>query len=70
MLQIANQEIQNFSQWLYSNKLTLNASKTNLMTFKTRKKRINMPVRITIKHKKTQSRLHRQNFLVLELMNI
>ena len=54
MIQIANQEIKNVSQWLDSNKLTLNVSKTNFMIFKTRKKKINMPVRITIKDKNTE----------------
>ena len=54
MLQIANQEINKVSQWLDSNKLTLNVSKTNFTIFKTRRKKINTPVTITINNKKIE----------------
>jgi len=39
ILQIANQEITKVSQWLAHNKPTLNVSKANFMTFKTRRKK-------------------------------
>ena len=52
MLQITNQEISKVSQWLKSDKLTLNVSKTNFMIFKTSRKKINTPVTVTINNQK------------------
>lgn len=49
-----------------SKKQTLNVIKANFMIFKTRRKKINTPVTVTINNKEILSRL---NFLKLELMN-
>ena len=62
MIQIANQEIKNVSQWLDSNKLTLTVSKTKFMIFKTTRKKINMPVRITIKDKLNKEQVKSAKF--------
>ena len=70
MMRIANQEIKNVSQWLDSNKLTLNVSKTNFMIFRTRKIKINMPVRITIEDKNIEHvKSTKMLFLTSELAN-
>ena len=55
LLQITNQEISKVSQWLDSNKLTLNVSKTNFMIFKTSRKKINTPLSVTIDNKKNRA---------------
>ena len=38
---VLNEELQMVSEWMYNNKLTLNASKTKVMTFGTSQKKKN-----------------------------
>ena len=51
LVQTATQELRKVSQWLNSNKLTLNVDKTSFMIFKTRGKKVNTPANVTINDK-------------------
>ena len=52
LVQTATQELSKLvSQWLNSNKLTLNVDKTSFMLFKTRGKKVNTPANVTINDK-------------------
>ena len=51
LVQTATQELSKVSQWLNSNKLTLNVDKTSFMIFKTRGKKVNTPANVTINDK-------------------
>ena len=51
LVETATQELRKVSQWLNSNKLTLNVDKTSFMIFKTRGKKVNTPANVTINDK-------------------
>ena len=64
MIQIANQEIKNVSQWLDSKELILNVSKTNFMMFKTRRKTLTCQLESQLAKsiKKNHVVYHRTNY--------
>ena len=54
LLQIANEEISKVSDWLCSNKLTLNTSKTTFMIFKTKGKKLDMHLGVKINQREIE----------------
>ena len=51
LIELINEEIPKFTQWLKVNKLTLNIDKTKLILFKPRQKRTSVQIRIKINNK-------------------
>ena len=51
LIELINEEIPKFTQWLMVNKLTLNIDKTKLILFKPRQKRTSVQIRIKINNK-------------------